>query len=65
MKESTAQVIAVVAGLVLIVLYSGLMVATEGHSAWSWILLVAGIALLIGGGRLLRRNASSGDEESG
>jgi len=54
----TAQLVAVVAGLALIVLSSVLMMATEGTAGWSWILLLAGISLLIGGGRLLRRKAA-------
>ncbi len=58
MRDTTAQVLAVVAGIALIVLYSVLMMATDGTSGWSWILLVAGIVLLVGGGRLLRRNMS-------
>lgn len=40
----------------MIVLYSGLMIAAEGGTGWAWILLVAGIALLVGGGRMMRRN---------
>ena len=58
MNDRTAQLLAVVAGLALIVLYSILMMATEGTAGWSWILLLAGIGLLIGGGRLLRRKAA-------
>ncbi len=64
MKDNTAQVLAVVAGIALIVLYSGVMMATGGSPGWSWILLVSGIALLVGGGRLLRRTTSGGDDES-
>lgn len=54
MTERTTQLIAVVAGIALIVIYSVVMIASEGSSAWVWVLLVAGIALLIGGGRMLR-----------
>jgi zinc transporter ZupT len=64
MKVNSPQFLAVVAGIMLIVIYSGLMMATDGNSGWAWILLAAGIALLIGGGILLRRNASSGDDGS-
>ena len=56
MTEKTTQLLAVVGGIALIVIYSILMIATEGSSGWSWILLLAGIALLVGGGRLPRRN---------
>ena len=58
MRGNTAQVLALAAGIALIVLYSVVMMATEGTSGWSWILLVAGIILLLGGGRMLRRNNS-------
>jgi hypothetical protein len=58
MNENTAQWVAVVVGVALIAIYSGLMIATEGTSGWSWILLVAGIGSLIGGARLFKRNAS-------
>lgn len=58
MNDRTAQLAAVVAGIALIVLYSVLMMATEGSAGWSWILLVAGIGLLIGGGRQLRRKTA-------
>lgn len=64
MKENTTHWLTVAAGILLIVLYSGLMTATEGNSGWAWILLVAGIGLLVGGGLMLRRNASSGDDKS-
>ena len=56
MNEETAQLLAVVAGVALIAIYSVLMMATEGTAGWSWIILVAGIGSLIGGGRLLRRS---------
>jgi hypothetical protein len=59
MRENSAQVLAVAAGIALIVIYSVVMMATEGTSAWSWILLVAGIILLVGGGRLLLRKSSA------
>jgi hypothetical protein len=55
MNGRTAQLLAVVAGVALIVVYSGLMMATEGSSGWAWLLLIAGIASLVGGG-MLRRN---------
>ena len=58
MRDNTAQVLAVAAGIALIVIYSVVMMATEGTSGWSWILLVAGIVLLVGGGRVLRRKNS-------
>ncbi len=58
MRDHTAQVLAVAAGIALIVVYSVVMMATDGTSGWSWILLVAGIVLLLGGGRMLRRNNS-------
>ena len=58
MNERAAQVAAIVAGVVLIVVYSVLMTATEGTTAWSWVLLLAGIILLVSGGRLLRRDSS-------
>jgi len=56
MNEKTAQWVAVAAGVALIAIYSGLMMATEGTAGWSWILLVAGVGLLVGGARLLRRS---------
>jgi hypothetical protein len=59
MKNRTAQLVAVVAGIALIAIYSILMIATEGSSGWAWILLFAGIASLIGGARLLRRSAAT------
>lgn len=59
MKDKIAQLLAVVAGVALIVLYSGLMIATEGSAEWSWILLLAGIALLIGGERMLRHDTGA------
>ena len=59
MDEKTAQWVAVVAGVALIVVYSVVMMASDGSTEWAWLLLAAGIALLIGGGRLLRRNPSS------
>ena len=59
MKHKTAQLLVGVAGVALIVLYSVLMMATEGSSGWSWVLLVAGIALLVGGGRMLRRGTAT------
>ena len=58
MNENIAQWVAVVVGVALIVIYSGLMIATEGTSGWSWILLLAGIASLIGRARLLRRSTT-------
>ena len=58
MNENIAQWVAVVVGVALIVVYSGLMIATEGTSGWSWILLLAGIASLIGGARLFRRSTA-------
>ncbi len=57
-NENIAQWVAVVVGVASIALYSGLMIATDGTSGWSWILLVAGIGSLIGGARLFRRNAA-------
>jgi hypothetical protein len=57
-NENIAQWVTVVVGVALIALYSGLMIATDGTSGWSWILLVAGIGSLIGGARLFRRNAA-------
>ncbi len=56
MDDKTAQLLAVVAGVALIAIYSVLMMATEGTAGWSWVILVAGIGLLIGGARLLRRS---------
>ncbi|MCP3934916.1 MAG: hypothetical protein GY708_06045 [Actinomycetia bacterium] len=56
MKDKTAQLLAVIIGIALIVIYSVVMMATEGNSGWSWILLVVGIVFLIGGGRILRRS---------
>jgi membrane-bound ClpP family serine protease len=58
MNENIAQWVAVVVGVALIVIYSGLMIATEGTSGWSGILLLAGIASLIGGARLFRRSTA-------
>ena len=55
MNENTAQWVAVVVGVALIAIYSGLMIATEGTSGWSWIFLIAGIGSLIGAGWLRRR----------
>jgi len=55
MNERTAQWVAVVVGVALIAIYSGLMIATEGSSGWSWVILAAGIGSLFGGARLLRR----------
>ncbi len=59
MNDKTAQLVSVVAGIGLIVLYSVLMMATEGNAGWAWVLLLAGIGLLIGGGRLLRRGTTA------
>ena len=39
------------AGVVLVVIYSGIMIATEGSASWAWLLLVAGVALLVFSGR--------------
>ena len=58
MKVKSAQLLAVVLGVALILVYSGLMIANEGNAGWSWIILIVGIALLIGGGRISRRNNS-------
>lgn len=54
LSNKTAQVVATVAGLGLIVAYSVLMMASEGSTGWAWLLLVAGSLLLIGGAGLLR-----------
>jgi hypothetical protein len=54
MNQNTAQWVAVVVGVALIAIYSGLMIATEGTAGWSWILLLAGIGSLIGAGWLRR-----------
>lgn len=59
MRDKTAQLLAVVIGIALIAIYSVLMIATEGSSAWAWILLIAGIITLIGGGLALRRNPTA------
>ncbi|MCP3990420.1 MAG: DUF2207 domain-containing protein [Actinomycetia bacterium] len=56
MKDKTAQLLAVIIGIALIVIYSVVMMATEGNSGWSWILLIIGIVFLIGGGQMLRRS---------
>lgn len=64
MRENTRQVMTVVAGILLIVVYSVVMMATEGSSGWAWILLIVGIGLLISGGLMLRGSASSGDDGS-
>ncbi|MCP5033079.1 MAG: DUF2207 domain-containing protein [Actinomycetia bacterium] len=56
MKDKTAQLLAVIIGIALIVIYSVVMMATEGNSGWSWIMLVIGIVFLIGGGQMLRRS---------
>jgi hypothetical protein len=56
MNKNTAQWAAVAVGVALIAIYSGLMIATEGTSRWSWILLIAGIGSLIGGAQLFRRD---------
>jgi zinc transporter ZupT len=64
MKANTAEWLTVAAGILLIVVYSVLMTATEGSSGWAWILLVAGIGMLVGGGVMLRRSASSGNGQS-
>ena len=58
MNEKTAQWVAVVVGVALIVIYSVVMMATEGSWGWSWILLVAGIGSLLGRARLFRRGAT-------
>ena len=47
MNENTARWAAVALGVALIATYSALMIATEGTSGWSWILLVAGIGSLV------------------
>ena len=54
MNQNTAQWVAVIVGVALIAIYSGLMIATEGTAGWSWILLLAGIGSLIGAGWLRR-----------
>ncbi len=59
MNDKTAQLVSVVAGIGLIVIYSVLMMATEGNAGWAWVLLLAGIGSLIGGGRLLRRGTTA------
>jgi len=58
MNENTAHWVAVIVGVALIAIYSGLMVATEGTSGWSWVLLLAGIGSLIGAARLFRRRTA-------
>ena len=59
MNESTAEWVAVVIGVALIVTYSIVMMATDGDAGWAWMLLVAGIATLVGGAGLLRRRGPS------
>jgi hypothetical protein len=55
MNAKTGQLLAAGGGVGLIAIYSVIMMATEGNSGWAWILLVLGIAMLVGGGRMLRR----------
>jgi hypothetical protein len=57
--ERRAELTAVVAGVALIVVYSIVMLTTDDGSGWAWVLLIAGIGLLAGGGRLLRRKIGS------
>ena len=59
MRDKTLHLLAVVVGVALIAIYSVLMTATEGSSGWAWILLIAGIISLIGGGRMLWRNVTT------
>ena len=49
------------AGLALIGLYSGVMMATSGSVAWAWLLLVAAIGLVsAASGRFERDHESDG-----
>ncbi len=51
MSRWTSGWVPTIAGVVLVVIYSGIMIATEGSASWAWLLLVAGVALLVFGGR--------------
>ena len=51
MSRWTSGWVPILAGVVLVVIYSGIMIATEGSASWAWLLLVAGVALLVFSGR--------------
>ncbi len=52
MTQRNKQWLAVAGGIALIIIYSVVMIATEGASPWAWLLLFAGIALLFASRRV-------------
>lgn len=54
-----SQIAGLVAGLALIGVYSWIMMATNGNGGWAWILLLAGIVVLV-----LTARAAAADREA-
>ena len=47
-----------IVGFALIGIYSWIMMATDGNGGWAWLLLVAGIVLLVWTARAASRGRS-------
>jgi hypothetical protein len=58
MTTKAMQWLGLLAGLALIAVYSIIMIASDGAGGWAALLLVAGIAVLVGTGIASKRGTS-------
>ena len=59
------QLAAGLAGLVLIVIYSWIMMASSGSTSWAWLILLGGVVMLVWSARLSSTNGTDGGESDG